>query len=76
MDTEGAEPSGPTVRGVVEELLCCPRQGQGESIFIGSATVPLGAAEIGSTTDCPACGSSGTFGLTRPWLRPPGGWAS
>jgi hypothetical protein len=35
-------------------------------------TVPLGAAEIGSTTDCPACGSSGTFGLSRPWLRPTG----
>lgn len=35
-------------------------------------TVPRDAAEIGSKTDCPACGSSGTFGLTRPWLRPPG----
>lgn len=35
-------------------------------------TVPLGTADIGSVIDCPACGSSGTFGETRPWLRPPG----
>jgi ATP-dependent helicase YprA (DUF1998 family) len=35
-------------------------------------TVALDAVERDSTSDCPACGSNGTFGPARFWMRPPG----
>lgn len=35
-------------------------------------TIEVGAVERGATEDCEACGSSGTFGPARFWLRPPG----
>jgi len=35
-------------------------------------TVPLEAIQRDSVTDCPACGSTETFGPARFWMRPPG----
>ncbi len=35
-------------------------------------TIPLADGTRGETRDCEACGSEGTFGPARHWLRPPG----
>ena len=35
-------------------------------------TFKIGQIGRGETQDCPACGSKGTFGEARYWLRPPG----
>ncbi|TET39234.1 MAG: DEAD/DEAH box helicase [Planctomycetota bacterium] len=35
-------------------------------------TLPLGEGTRGESRDCEACGSEGTFGPARYWMRPPG----
>lgn len=35
-------------------------------------TISLDEVDKGVSADCPACGSDGTFGPARSWLRPPG----
>jgi ATP-dependent helicase YprA (DUF1998 family) len=68
------------VSGAVYSVMAAERDAAWESKRLYSEcstcgfakTYAIGEIDRGTKQDCPACGSKGTFGEARYWLRPPG----